>query len=285
MVSPASRIAIVVVVLAVVGGAFWWGRRQAATPPAPPPPPVMKPVTPPPPSPAPPPKPAIAHPIEPSAERGALPGLDHSDDFLKKALDDLLGHKAAPGFFVVDGLAHRFVATVNNLGTDSAAASLWPINRTPGRFDTESGPGGTVISSKNADRYTPFVRLIDSVNTQHAVALYRRVYPLLQRAYEELGFPGQYFNDRVVEVIDHLLATPDVAGPIKVKQVTADGAARPSGMPGLYIFDDPSLESRSAGQKILLRMGATNERTLKAKLTDIRRHIAKGTPPATARAP
>jgi len=50
-----------------------------------------------------------------------------------------------------------------------------------------------------------------------------RLYPLLQRVYVELGHPDQYFNDRVVEVIDHLLETPEVAPPIKVKAIEVEG--------------------------------------------------------------
>jgi len=38
----------------------------------------------------------------------------------------------------------------------------------------------------------------------------------------------------------------------------------------LYEFADPDLETRSAGQKILLRMGKDNELRVKAKLREIR---------------
>jgi hypothetical protein len=99
------------------------------------------------------------------------------------------------------------------------------------------------------------------------VALYLRVYPLLQQAYEDLGYPGRYFNDRVVEVIDNLLATPTPTGPIAVKRFTADGGSSGG---GLYVFVDPALETSPAGQKILLRMGRDNAASLTAKLREIR---------------
>jgi hypothetical protein len=263
-------------VLAVIGGAFLWGRRHAPPPAASPTPvaPPVAPVAPPPP----PVKPAVLHPIAAASAPAALPALDHSDDYLEKALDELVGPKSVLSFLIVDGLARRFVATVNNLATDGAAADMWPVHRTAGRFDTEARVGGAVISGRNAERYAAFVRFVDGIDTRRAVALYVRLYPLLQHAYEELGFPGQYFNDRVVEVIDHLLATPDLAEPIKVKQVTVDGSARPSGA-GLYVFDDPTLEARSAGQKILLRIGVENARRLKSKLRDVRQRIARGALP------
>jgi hypothetical protein len=41
-----------------------------------------------------------------------------------------------------------------------------------------------------------------------------------------------------------------------------------------YQFVDPSLESLSAGQKILVRVGPANERILKRKLSEVRRLLA-----------
>jgi hypothetical protein len=96
------------------------------------------------------------------------------------------------------------------------------------------------------------------------VGIYRHYYPLFQQAYTDLGYPDGYFNNRLVEVIDHLLATPDVTGPIRLSQ------------PGvLYEFADPSLEQLSAGQKLFLRMGSENAAALKLKLRELRREVAK----------
>ena len=184
-------------------------------------------------------------------------------------------------FLHLDGFARNFVATVNNLGTDNAAAQMWPVKPTPGYFDTEIRDRDVVISAKNASRYAAFVRFVDGVDTHRAVALYVRLYPLFQRAYEELGYPGQYFNDRVVEVIDSLLATPNVTEPIKVKRITVDGGA-PSAGGGLYVFEDPSLQASTAGQKILLRMGRENRPKLMAKLTSIRQAIVNSSVARTA---
>jgi hypothetical protein len=185
----------------------------------------------------------------------------------------LLGRKGM-AFLMLDGFARRFVTTVDNLAHDHASPLLWPVNTTPGRFETEARADGTVISAKNAARYTAFVRFATSVDTGRAVGLYRRLYPLLQQAYEELGYPGKYFNDRVVEVIDHLLATPEVRPPIKVRVI--ETPERPRTAP-LYRYEDPiDMETRSAGQKILVRVGPDNAAKLKAKLVDVRRRVARG---------
>jgi len=65
-----------------------------------------------------------------------------------------------------------------------------------------------------------------------------------------------------VEAIDDLLATPEIDAPLKVLRPRV-----------LYEFADPDLETRSAGQKILLRMGPENAARVKAKLWQLRREI------------
>ena len=64
-------------------------------------------------------------------------------------------------------------------------------------------------------------------------------------------------------IIDHLLATPEVEGPIEL--------VRPK---VLYLFADPALEQRSWGQKALIRMGTQNATKVKSKLRDLREVIA-----------
>jgi len=283
-----SRIVVIAIVaLAVGGGVVWWRRHQATPVPtavapvaAPTPPPVEP--TPPPP----PPPPAIAHPIAPPERTGKLPPLDQADTFVKDRLVELVGRKGALAFLGIDSFVRHFVATVANLPTDHAPAELWPVKRTEGAFEPEQRGDATVIGAKNTDRYALFVAFVDGIDAAKAVALYRHLYPLFQQAYEELGYPGKYFNDRVVEAIDDLLATPDVAEPIKVKlvevpcaEMPAPGKAKPRG--GLYVFDDFTMERRTAGQKILLRMGHAHAARLKAKLVAVRALLASG--PGAAR--
>jgi hypothetical protein len=197
--------------------------------------------------------------------------LEGANDQVVGALADLLGRKALRSFLLSDGIIRRFVATIDNLATDNASTQMWPVKTTPGRLETMGAGGRVVISAENAQRYVPFVRFAEAIDTERAVALYVRFYPLFQRAYEELGYPGRQFNDRVIEVIDNLLATPVSAGPLAVRRLAVDGAPRPDR--DLYAFEDPALEERTAGQKILLRIGQGNATNLMAKLADLRRRL------------
>jgi hypothetical protein len=191
-------------------------------------------------------------------------------------LADLLSRKDILTFLQVDGFVRRVVATVDNLGRDHAPPKVWPVNPTAERFTTLKSPNGVeTIHPDNAQRYNPLVLMIESVDAAKAVGLYRSVYPLFQQAYEELGFPGKYFNDRLVQVLDHLIATPAQTAPLVVKLVEVKGPVASLRPWVRYEYASPTLEAMSAGQKILLRTGPVNHRRLQAKLQAIRALVAK----------
>lgn len=253
-------------VLALIAiGAYFWLR------PAPqqlPPPPVA------PPRAIAPAEPAVKYPLQEPPAAAELPPLEQSDNFVKERITELLGANAYKTYIQSENFVRRVVATVDNLSRSLAPPRMWPIRATRGRFTVEAAENGSVISAKNAARYAPFVALVESVDAGRAVALYQRLYPLFQRAYENLGYPGKYFNDRLVAVIDLLLATPEPTGPLKVELPQIQGPLKPTRPWVLYRYSDPALEGLSSGQKILLRMGPENEKRLKAKLAEIRKLVA-----------
>jgi len=79
-------------------------------------------------------------------------------------------------------------------------------------------------------------------------------------------------------VIDVLLATPDVEYPVKLQLTEVKGPITPLRPWVRYEFVDPDLESLSAGQKILVRVGAVNQRRLKAKLAEFRQELVRRAP-------
>jgi hypothetical protein len=266
-------LSLTAVVVAIALAALWWrGREEPQPQPAPATTPIASgPALPAASAPAAAPSaPAVTHVIEPPPSAAPMTAAG-----IEPALIELLGRKAVGSFVRTDNFVPGFVATVDNLGRSHAPASMWPVLPTPGKFTVQARGGDTVISPDNSLRYTPFVRLAEAVDVARAVDLYVRLYPLLQQAYEELGYPKRNFNDRVLEVIDQLLATPAAGELVKVQLTEVKGPI-PSTRPWVrYEYADPALESLPAGQKVLLRMGATNERRLKARLAALRQELMK----------
>jgi hypothetical protein len=254
--------------VAIAGGYWFWDEIQKRPAPPPPPPPsaeAQAPV----PAQAPQAPPAIQHPIvtppppqEQAPAAQPLPPLADSDTMAREALAGLLGPNAIAQYFYADRVILRIVATVDNLPRNQAPARMMPVKPVPGAFAVAKAGEETTIAPDNAARYAPYVALLQALNAKKAVQVYSFFYPLFQSAYQELGYPNRYFNDRLFETIDDLLAAPELHGPVKLTQPKV-----------LYAFADPDLEQRSAGQKIMMRMGADNEAKVKAKLRELRRAL------------
>jgi hypothetical protein len=152
---------------------------------------------------------------------------------------------------------------------------LWPVQATPGRFSVDESGAAPVIAADNASRYTPLVLLAETVDPAKAVELYLRMYPLLQQQYRELGFPKGEFNQRLLDVIALLLATPEPEQPPQLHLLEVKGPV-PSTRPWVrYEYADPALEQLASGQKILLRVGLVNERRLKKQLAAFRDELRR----------
>lgn len=212
-------------------------------------------------------EPRIEHPIEVAAAPPAvpLPALAESDPALQEALAVLFGGTAFDLLFQPQDIIRHFVAAIDNLPRKTVAQRIMPIKPVTGAFRANGPEGRTIVGADNAARYAPYVRALEAVDSAKLVALYVRLYPLFQQAYAELGYPSRYFNDRVFEVIDHLLATPDVRGPIALVQPKV-----------MYEYADPALQDLSAGQKMLVRMGQENETKVKAKLRELKKALSRG---------
>lgn len=282
--SPLPKVALAALGCAAIAGAAWWFWLRPAEPqPAPPPPPVAS-------APA---APAAAPPMpEASGPQNlvdglapadtALPPLAESDTRVAALLGELLGSDKVTRFLWTEGFVRRVVATVDNLGRAQAPSRMWPVQPTPERFTVEGVEGAQTIAPANAARYSAVLAFAEAVPLDAAVALYARLYPLFQQAYEEVGYPRRYFNDRLVAVLDHLLLAPEPKGPLRVKLLPVNTDV-PDLRPWVrYEFADPALQALSSGQKILVRMGPANAARAKALIREVRQRVATG---AVARKP
>lgn len=284
--SRAPIVVGVLVLLAAAAGGWYWTYGPQRTTPQPVPAAAV----------ATPPEDAPARPAEPAEEvasgpqnpvdaiakpDAALPALSDADAQVTSALTQLLGAGSVGSFLNVDGFVRRTVATVDNLTRQQAPSRVWPLHPTPGRFTVQPGTQGgargeQTIDAANAGRYAAVTAFAEAVDVERAAKLYARFYPLFQQAYEELGYPGRYFNDRLVAVIDHLLAAPEPQGPVRVKLTEIKGEYDAPNPWTRYEFVDPALESMTSGQKMMVRVGPANERRLKAKLAAFRAQIVAG---------
>jgi hypothetical protein len=196
--------------------------------------------------------------LEPDVLPDPLPPLNESDSEVTQALEEIVGIDLLAEYLVKSQAISRMVATVDSLTSRQVPAQINPIKPAEDKFIVETEGDSVFLSSENFARYDGHVSLLQNSDTGALIALYQRYQPLFQVSWEENGGEGS-FNDRLVEVIDHLLVTPDVPGPIHLSKPEA-----------VYLFEEPELEAMTAGQKILVRMGSVNAAVVKEKLTEIK---------------
>ena len=221
---------------------------------------------------APAPEPAVRHPLPGEPPEAAMQAPATPPPEARAAFDGELPQvapaEAIARFAGAGDLIRRIVSTVDNLASDSLPIAVRAVAPIPGRFAVRGPEGARELDVEaNAARYEPFVRFAESIDARRAAQLYVRHYRLFQGELRGQGSPDRYFNDRVVASIDHLLATPVVDGPIRLVQPRVQ-----------YRFEDPALESLSAGQKAMIRIGPKNAARLKAVLRSMRAELARSQP-------
>ncbi|MEX1826527.1 DUF3014 domain-containing protein [Luteibacter sp. CQ10] len=212
------------------------------------------------------------HPIATPAgtSTAALPPLDQSDDAVLSALLAMSGDGALKSLLRPEAIVSRMVSTIDALPKQTIGMNVLPLRTPTGTFQVQSADGMFVESKKNYARYDTYMYVADRVPAKAAAAWYKRNYPLFQQAYRDLGTAG-YFNDRLVEVIDHLLEAPEPKGALQLLPEKQG-----------YVYSNPTYEQLSVGQKFMVRVGPENEAKLKEKLRALREAIVADAPAAAS---
>ncbi|MDN3920160.1 DUF3014 domain-containing protein [Roseateles violae] len=218
---------------------------------------------------------AAKHPVLPGKAPAILP--NEVDAALAQALG---GRKQLGSYVYLEPLARRFVASVDGLGNKNAPTTLWLLRPAPKtlalKTDARQAEQHLIDSAANSRRYDKFVRWALALDTHRLLDLYARMYPLLQQSYVELGHPAGHFNDRLIEVIDQMLATPVQRAPLRLRPLAeAPAASGATPRTPRYEFADAELEALSTGQKMLLRVGPQHAARLKIKLKALRQGLLK----------
>ncbi len=276
-------IALMLIMLAAA--AYYYvvvSRSQVEDAPPPPIPPVA--IEKPEPEPAPAPAPVFVEPEEEEFvevapepeivdEAAILPVLDESDEVVVESLSGLVGEDSVMRFVVSDNVISRVVASVDALTARQVPGRIMAVQELDGEFlatanvqpvevirNDEGDPiPQYLLNPANYQRYSQQVELFEAIDTAELMALYRDYTPLFQQAYTELGYPDGDFNKRLIEVIDSLLASPEIHEPLRLIKPEA-----------YYLLADPDHEALPAGQKVLVRMGPENAQRIKVKLQEIR---------------
>jgi DNA-binding Lrp family transcriptional regulator len=161
------------------------------------------------------------------------PGLDESDPVVRELAGGISAQSQLMEWLEADGLIRRFVVAVANVAEGRTPrdqlAPAWPVDD----FEVEASEEQVLPNPASYARYDLVTDVFVSVDTERAIALYRKLEPAFDEAY----------------------AAPVLVGePTLQKRVLT------------WEYADPELEGLSPAQKQLLRMGPANVPRVQKKL-------------------
>jgi hypothetical protein len=205
-------------------------------------------------------------------EFGPVPELDVSDEFVRALVRQLSSHPTLVTWLASDQLVRAATIVVDKVAIGSSPARELRVMGPAAPFLATGGAGALRIDPKSYARYDTFANVIDSIDTEGASRAYRRLRPLFQRAFDELGYTNLTFDDRLALALGRLLDTPVPEGDVALRATSVT-----------FQYADSELEALSPAQKHLLRMGPRNMRLVQHKLREFARAagLTQG-PPASA---
>jgi hypothetical protein len=259
--SRGPAIAIAVLVVAAVGAAGWYLLRRSTAP-------EQAAVS----------APAATAPEAPVAAAPApartepaipLPALNASDAVVRELVARLSANPQLAKWLVNDDLVRRFVATVSNLAEGASPSSHVRFLTPASAFAVREANGRAFVDPASYRRYDLATEAFVSLDIAGTAKLYRELRPLLDEAYQELGYPGASFDEALGAAIVRLRA---VQVPAQAPELVPQGAAG-------WAYADPKLEDLTSAEKHLLRMGPENARRAQAKLGELAAALGISSPP------
>jgi hypothetical protein len=144
---------------------------------------------------------------------------------------------------------------------------------------------GMIVDPRSYARYDAEAAAIASIDAEACATAFRKLEPLLEASYRELGHPQGGFRFSLARAATLLLSVPVVDDDLAVVPRVHMGVAN-AGLPEsaalVYELADPRLESLAPAQKLLLRMGPRNARLVQAQIQEIARALDLPIEPAAA---
>lgn len=181
--------------------------------------------------------------------------LEGSDAAVRDLIMGLSADPVLSQWILGKELIRRFTAAVDNIAQGLSPRPHINFFKTNKEFSVEWKSGRAYIDSASFSRYNAVAEVFSSLDEEKTVTLLRRMKPVLQEAYGELGYPDKDFGQTLMRAMDEILGVPVPSDEMEVELDVVT-----------YTFVDPNLEKLSNAQKHVLRMGPDNIRIIQSKL-------------------
>ena len=192
-----------------------------------------------------------------------LPDLNDSDGFVVARATEIQGEDAITEFLASNQIVRKFVMLVDNVSRGELPPRDRPLEGPSRPLQAREISEDTwEMQPASYTRFDPLVNALVSMDNEQILELYRYSLPLLEEAYAELGYPDRDFEQALLQAMTRVLNASEHSGPFELTLPSVH-----------YEFADPELETLSAVEKLLIRMGPDNANKLKSKLQELRQGI------------
>jgi len=192
------------------------------------------------------------------AEPVTLPPLDASDRLVRTLVQALSESPAIMAWLPTNGRIRNFTVVVANIADGVSPAKHLSVLRPSEQFRIVDRADRSSIDPSSYRRYDAIADAVASIDPAGAANLYATLKPRIEEAHRDLGSADISFDTTLERALVVLLKTPIVADPILLK---------PKGIG--YAYADERLESLTAAQRQLLRMGPRNVGIIRRGLRNI----------------
>jgi len=213
----------------------------------------------------------IPSPVETAPEPepvAILPTLDESDAWIQEKLPSFTWRKELLKLVINQDMIRRFVVFTDNFSQGNLAYEHSPLIKPNTKFSANEIKNGASSDwrwdESATRRFTLYVDLLRSFDSETLVQYYFEMKPLIDQAYTELGYPDDDFTDVLHDAITRVLD-------MEIPHESLD-LVRPSVM---FRYKDADIESLDDSDKLLLRLGKENLLVIKSVLLEINERLAR----------
>lgn len=202
-------------------------------------------------------------------QKPMLPSLDESDSWIKDKLPTLTWRKELLKLLVDDDIIRRLVVFTDNFAQGIIAYEHSLLVKPNTGFTAREVQQNDQLVLKwnetSSRRFNLYVDLLRSLDSETLVAWYFQLKPLIDEAYQELGYPDDDFTYVLQQAITNVL---DMNIPDSSLELV-----RPSVM---YKYKDPQIEGLDDTEKFMLRLGKENLLVIKSVLLELNEKLSRG---------
>lgn len=205
----------------------------------------------------------------PEPEKPALPPLDNSDSLVQEKLAGLTWRTELLKLLINEDMIRRFVVFTDNFSQGVLAYEHSPFINPQTAFsvnESSLADGSKVLlwDDNSYQRFEVYVSLIRSIDSDTLVQWYIELKPLIDEAYEELGYPDEDFSDVLRDAIIKVLDMELPKERIELVQPSV-----------MYRYKSEELEELDDSEKLLLRIGKENLLVIKSVLLEINEKLGR----------